>query len=80
MIPETAHIYGLFDPRIPDVIWYVGKTNNFHNRLQYYRKAIPRYAARFVERTNARITKRNGIAKIRLMRKRLVKIITVATE
>lgn len=38
MIPQFAHIYGLFDPRCPNVIWYVGKTNNPHNRLQYYRK------------------------------------------
>ncbi len=38
MEPEVAHIYGLFDPRIPDVIWYVGKTNNARTRLQYYRK------------------------------------------
>lgn len=38
MAPAEAHIYGLYDPRIPDVIWYVGKTNNAHNRLQYYRK------------------------------------------
>jgi hypothetical protein len=38
MIPEVAHIYGLFDPRISDVIWYVGKTNNARTRLQYYRK------------------------------------------
>lgn len=38
MIPEKAYIYGLYDPRIPDVIWYVGKTNNPRTRLQYYRK------------------------------------------
>ena len=38
MIPEKAYIYGLYDARIPDVIWYVGKTNNPITRLQYYRK------------------------------------------
>jgi len=37
-LPERAYIYGLYDPRCPDVIWYVGKTNNPYNRLQYYRK------------------------------------------
>lgn len=37
-VPEKAYIYGLFDPRCPDVIWYVGKTNNQRTRLQYYRK------------------------------------------
>jgi uncharacterized Zn finger protein (UPF0148 family) len=38
MVPEKAYIYGLFDPRCPDVIWYVGKTNNHRTRLQYHRK------------------------------------------
>lgn len=37
-LPEKAYIYGLRDPRIPDVVWYVGKTNNHHNRLQYHLK------------------------------------------
>lgn len=37
-MPERSYIYGLFDSRIPDVIWYVGKSNRPENRLQYYRK------------------------------------------
>ena len=38
-MPKVTYIYGLFDPRIPDVIWYVGKSNNPHIRFQYHKKA-----------------------------------------
>jgi hypothetical protein len=33
MTPDFAYIYGLFDSRIPDVIWYVGKANHYQTRL-----------------------------------------------
>jgi hypothetical protein len=30
--PKLVHIYGLFDPRLPDVIMYVGKGHGIKRR------------------------------------------------
>lgn len=37
-LPEFAYIYGLYDPRRPEIMMYVGKTNNHWSRLYYHRK------------------------------------------
>ena len=38
ILPKFTYIYGLYDPRKPSVIVYVGKTNNHYTRLGYYKK------------------------------------------
>lgn len=44
-LPEFAYIYGLYDPRQPEIMMYIGKTNNPYSRLHYHRKDAKYHAS-----------------------------------